>query len=115
MPSLRPKGGGDNPFARARGASPPPPPVTRFLNNLNKITISATVMNDDDRLSYLPVSRCVDVGNTNHPKTISDPKAVAAESGVLLSKPKAPSLFTMRILVRSTSGDWDIRDMKCQI
>ena len=63
MPSLRPKGGGDNPFARARGASPPPPPVTRFLNNLNKITISATVMNDDDRLSYLPVSRCVDVEN----------------------------------------------------
>ena len=61
MPSLRPKGGGDNPFARARGASPPPPPVTRFLNNLNKITISATEMNNDDPLSYLPVSRCVDV------------------------------------------------------
>ena len=112
MPSLRPKGGGDNPFARARGASPPPPPVTRFLNNLNKITISATVMNDDDRLSYLPVQ---DVLMLKTPKTISDPKAVAAESGVLLSKPKAPSLFTMRILVRSTSGDWDIRDVKCQI
>ena len=87
-----------------------------FLNNLNKITISATVMNDDDRLSYLPVSRCVDVTKHQSPKkTISDPKAVAAESGVLLSKPKAPSLFTMRILVRSTSGNWDIRDVKCQI
>ena len=113
MPSLRPKGGGDNPFARARGASPPPPPVTRFLNNLNKITISATVMNDDDRLSYLPVQDVLML--KNHPKKISDPKAVAAESGVLLSKPKAPYLFTMRILVRSTSGDWDIRDVKCQI
>ena len=102
MPSLRPKGGGDNPFARARGASPPPPPVTRFLNNLNKITISATVMNVDDPLSYLPVQDVLMLKTT---KTISDPKAEAAESGVLLSKPKAPSPFTMRILVRSTSGD----------
>ena len=110
MPSLRPKGGGDNPFARARGASPPPPPVTRFLNNLNKI--SATVMTLYHIYLFQDVLM---LQNTNHPKTISDPKAVAAESGVLLSKPKAPSLFTMRILVRSTSGDWDIRDMKCQI
>ena len=70
-------------------------------------------MNVDDPLSYLPVQDVLML--KNHPKKISDPKAVAAESGVLLSKPKAPSLFTMRILVRSTSGDWDIRDMKCQI
>ena len=107
MPSLRPKGGGDNPFARARGASPPPPPVTRFLNNLNKI--SATEM------TVYHIYLFQDVLMLKTPKTISDPKAVAAESGVLLSKPKAPSPFTMRILVRSTSGNWDIRDMKCQI
>ena len=81
MPSLRPKGGGDNPFARARGASPPPPPVTRFLNNLNKITISATVMNDDDRLSYLPVSRCVDVTKHQSPQNNFRPQGRGSRIG----------------------------------
>ena len=90
MPSLRPKGGGDNPFARARGASPPPPPVTRFLNNLNKITISATVMNNNDPLSYLPVQDVLMLKTPITPKQFQTPRPWQQNRASYYQSPKHP-------------------------